>query len=109
MKDATMDTNETTQQLTWHVESIRDMLERQISGDHYDDECVPLSVDIAYTLEVVYGTGGPHLEAQVPMVRGSYGWEPARYGAHIVGWWGSEKVTLPLAQEIAAMLVEQYA
>jgi hypothetical protein len=104
-----MSNDQTREELTAHVESIRDMLERQISGDHYDDECEPLSVDITYTLEVVFTTGGPHIEAQVPMIRDLYGWEPAGYGAQVVGCWGSEKVTLPLAQDVAAMLVEQCA
>jgi hypothetical protein len=101
--------NETRDQLTAHVESIRDMLERKLSGDHYDDECVPLSVEITYTLEVVFATGGPHLEARIPMVHEAYGWQATGYGAEIVGWWGSEKVTGSLAQDVAAMLVEEYA
>lgn len=111
-----MDTNETRDELTAHITSILDMLDKITSytdtydDEHeHDDEHDPLSVEITYTLEVVFTTGGPHIEARVPVVHEGYGWQATGRDAEIVGYWGGVEVRRPLSDDAADMLVERYA
>jgi hypothetical protein len=117
--------NETKDQLTEHITSILAMIDKVTTGgdnytdtyadDEHDDdddehdELDPLSVDITYTLQVLFCTGGPHIEARIPIVHEGYGWAATGYDAEIVGYWGGVEVRRPLSDDAADMLVERYA
>jgi hypothetical protein len=77
-------------------------------NDKFDDLDV-LGFRVYHTLEVEICAGRSYMEARIPIVRGSHGWEPVEYGSEISGRLGGCMVRWPLPDDVAKMLVERYA